>query len=236
MPDRTIRSMCGRINAKLSPAALQKLFGSLDIDPEAGAFLDDPRGHYNAAPTQRLPIVRLATPAPDASSRLTLTTATWGLVPAWAADKAEPPKVKPINARCETVATSGMFRGSFRSRRCIVPAAGYYEWEAVPGQKTKRPHYLHRADDQPMLLAGLREGDTFTIITTSATPGLEHIHDRTPVVLEPEDVDAWLNPSAEPAELQQLLRHPAAGVIAEHVVGTAIGNVKNNGPELIQPA
>ena len=159
-----------------------------------------------------------------------VTTRHWGLVPFWAKDA----KVgnRMINARAETVATSGAFKRAFAKRRCLVPADGFYEWQRVPGQKNKQPYFIHRPDGEPFAFAGLwevwrpkddegadEEGAeplrSTTIITTSANEEMARIHDRMPVILPPSAWDAWLDPGQRrPRDARQAAGARAAG--ADH--------------------
>ena len=156
-----------------------------------------------------------------------------------------------FNARAETVATKPSFRSAFVARRLVVVADGFYEWAQGSGG-TKQPHYFTRADGSPLALAGLweqwwggRDGGTAgsdgpplrtcTVITTSAGPDMEGIHDRTPVVLEADALDEWLDPgNRDRPELESLLG-PGSGNAGHRPVGRAVGNVRNDGPELIAP-
>jgi putative SOS response-associated peptidase YedK len=189
--------MCGRY-------ALTKL-EDLERFLNSTAFEGPTR--YNIAPTQPAPVVRLN----QAGDRVT-TTPTWGLVPFWAKDPAA--VRRPINARAETVATSGMFRHAFARRRCLVPANGFYEWQARSDRRTKQPWYLHRHDHELFAFAGLCESwgegedrlDTFAIITTEPNELVRPIHDRMPVIVPPDEHDRWLDLATEPESLQPLLR------------------------------
>jgi putative SOS response-associated peptidase YedK len=176
---------------------------------------------YNVAPTEVSPIAR------QAGDRREMVPAVWGLGGA-------PGKAGPINARAESVASRPTFREAFRSRRCIVPASGFYEWQAT-GEKTKQPWYIYRADGEPLLMAGLwepgRDGGppTFTVITTDANPLVAPLHDRMPVILEPESVGRWLA-----APDRALLAPAADGVLTAHTVGTRVGNPRHKDPTLIE--
>ncbi|HZW06656.1 MAG TPA: SOS response-associated peptidase [Phycisphaerales bacterium] len=232
--------MCGRFVARYSPEVMRRLFPELEGNPYATL-----KERWNAAPTQSLGIIRPvaaaanATTAPSDLSHpvpLELVEATWGLIPSWS--KEENPKPGPINARCETVATNGLFRVPFRSRRCIVPASGFYEWQERM-LAPKRPLYITRADDEPLLMAGLYEPhrgrDSFTIVTVAAGDSTRDIHDRTPAVLEPGDeARAWLNPATQPETLAGLFHPVRDGLLQWHPVSTRVNNPRNEGPELIQ--
>ena len=180
----------------------------------------------------------------------------WGLVPPWAkaAPDGTPENKGPllINARAETVTTSPAFRSSARSKRCLVPMDGYYEWKPNPdtpaGKKARKtPFYMYRADGEPLFMAGLwsvwRSGQpghdvpllSCTIITTDAVGELAEIHDRMPLVVNQRDWDRWLDPDA-PAAADLLAAPPDISGIDLREVSTLVNNVRNNGPELIEPA
>lgn len=163
----------------------------------------------------------------------------WGLVPSWTKD---PMAVRStFNARAETLATKSMFRRAFQTQRILVPVDAFYEWKTL-GPKRKQPYAFRRADGQPIVFAGLREwwrdaeGNelrTATIITTEAGPDMP-IHDRQPVVLEPNAWDQWLDRRiTDPTVLELLLVPTEKGTLIHHPVNRNVGNVKNNGPELI---
>ena len=180
-----------------------------------------------------------------------LDTFRWGLVPYYAESSREAARL--INARAETVESSGAFRTAFRRRRCIVPADAFYEWRrAVPAVAHERargarpqPFAIRRVDRQPMAFAGLwavwREpltaGRLFTcsIVTTTANELLAPLHSRMPVVLEEGDWDAWLDEASEPGMLRGLLRPAPESGIEVYPVGQAVNSVRNNGPSLLDP-
>ena len=163
----------------------------------------------------------------------------WGLVPSWAKDAKGAARM--INARRETVTSKPAFRAAYARRRCLLPADGYYEWQ-VDGAR-KQPWFLSSRDRAPLAMAGLYEvwappeGDrlwTCTVITTDAADEVGHIHDRTPLLVPREDWGRWLDPSVEdPGE--HLLVPAVNGSLDAWPVGTAVGNVRNDGPELVEP-
>jgi putative SOS response-associated peptidase YedK len=219
--------MCGRFAFRLSWRELHDLL-RFGVFPERLDQLI--KASYNVAPTHECVI------AHGSGAGRTLALSTWQFTPSWW-DRPEPPKFT-INARAETAASSPMFRAAFRSSRCVVPASGYYEWQARP-DGTKQPVYIRRADGAPLIMGGVHAqrdcADTFAILTTGAPHGMEQIHARSPVILEPEDVDRWLADATGPAEVQAMCRPAPDGVLAWHPVSTAVGNVRNNGPQLIEP-
>jgi putative SOS response-associated peptidase YedK len=223
--------MCGRFQASSSPAELARWFKTTGPIPNM-------RQRYNAAPTQDLPIVLR-----DAESgERRLEALRWGLVPFWAKDA----KIaySTINAMAETVATKPAFRDAFKSRRCLVPADGFYEWQKLDA-KTKQPYRIVMAEGSPMAFAGLWErwkdpasGETvrsFTIITTAPNALCAPIHNRMPVILDPADFPTWLGeaPTA-PEQLKALLRPYPPERMEAHMIGLRIGNVKNDDAALIE--
>jgi putative SOS response-associated peptidase YedK len=181
--------MCGRFTQMFTWHELVSLYR---IHDKAFANL---RANYNAAPTQDLGVIL------PGSDGLTYRTMRWGLVPAWAEDMKI--GVQCINARLESAAEKPAFRSAWKSRRCVVPANGYFEWTTieVPGQRKplKQPFYVSRKDDLPWSFAGLWErwGEdgllTFTILTMEASPAIRRLHDRQPVILDDAAVSAWLD-------------------------------------------
>jgi putative SOS response-associated peptidase YedK len=191
-----------------------------------------------------------------------LRTLRWGLVPSWAKDLSIGSRM--INARMETVHEKASFRRAFARRRCLLPADGYFEWYALQeqgdepprdpaveqkkGKKNKpqkQPFYIHPNDGAVMAMAGLYElwkdpeGEwvwTCTVITTDAPDDLGRIHDRMPMIVEPERWDAWLDPGLTDTERVRGLMVPAmSGTMTAQPVSKAVNNVRNNGPELIKP-
>ena len=175
----------------------------------------------------------------------------WGLVPSWAKD----PKIgnKLINARVETLAEKPSWRTAFRKRRAVVPAAGYYEWtpREQDGTVRKQPYYIRPADDGVLAFAGLYEmwrdptkADddpdrwlwTTVIITTEATGAAGEIHDRTPLILPPDRVDAWLDPNrTDPDQVYNVLDGIVMNPLEVRPVSTKVNRVGNDGQDLIDP-
>jgi putative SOS response-associated peptidase YedK len=181
----------------------------------------------------------------------TLAVARWGLVPSWAKDRSIASRL--INARSETLSEKPAFRKAYASRRCLIPADGYYEWyltqaQTKAGKPVKQPFYLTPDGGETLPMAGLYEwwpdptkADdaedrwllTCTVITTAATDDIGMVHDRMPLVVQPEDWATWLDPAAR--EVGALL-HPAVEVgLRAYPVSTLVNSVRNNGPELIDP-
>jgi putative SOS response-associated peptidase YedK len=180
-----------------------------------------------------------------------LRVVRWGLVPFWAKDISIGSRL--INARAETVATKPAFRRAFARHRCLLPADGFYEWEKSgdPKHPRKQPYYIHREDGGVLAFAGLyelwRDKDrpdddpgawlwTATIITTRAQDEVGRIHDRMPMVIEPDRWADWLDPGATSAEALHGLLTPAASAhLTSHPVSTEVNSVRNNGPGLVEP-
>jgi putative SOS response-associated peptidase YedK len=174
-----------------------------------------------------------------------LHVARWGLVPFWAKDVSIGARL--INARVETAHEKPAFRRAFALHRCLVPADGYYEWQATE-DGGKQPHFIRPADGGVLAMAGLyavwRSPDapggrllSCTIITTEATDDVGRIHDRMPMLVEPDRFGAWLDPALTgPDEVRSLLVPAASGHLESYPVSTAVNKVTNNGPELVKPA
>jgi putative SOS response-associated peptidase YedK len=213
-----------------------------DLLPELlhglGGLPDD----YNVAPTTMVPVVR------DRHGDRELPAVRWGFLPSYAKDAKQRPQ--PINARIETVATSGMFKRAFARQRCIVPALGYYEWVVTP--TGKQPHYIH-APEAGLAMAGVLsawadrsrpEDDpdrwliSMAIITRDAHVAPGEVHDRMPACLSPAGYEAWLAEDASSADLLDLLEDESLAVartLQHYEVGRDANSVRNNGPGLIHP-
>jgi putative SOS response-associated peptidase YedK len=219
--------MCGRYSITTAPEAMRRLFRFENAAPDL-----QPR--YNAAPTDKLPVVRL-----DRDGRRELAVLRWGLIPFWAKD--EKIGFRSINARAESVATAPAFREAFQHRRCLVPVNGFYEWKRLP-DGGKQPYHIGMRDGSPFALAGLWERwkkgaqpiESFTIITGEPNSLTAALHDRMPVILEPDHWDAWLTAKDTAAPLTMLQPFPAQLMVA-YPVSPKVGNVKNDTPDLVQP-
>lgn len=234
--------MCGRF---VVAASGPELVGILRVDLVGD---DLPAPSFNVAPTDRVAIVLDSAKTEPPTRRL--EAARWGLVPAWAKDPSI--GVRAINARSEEVEDKPMFRQALLTRRAVVPASGYYEWHTEGGVKT--PHYIHPADGAPLLFAGLYEwwkdpskADddpsrwmlSFTIMTRAATGSLGSIHDRMPLFIDADHADVWLDPTTDNVgDLLDAAVDAAPDIVdalSMRKVGREVGNVRNNGPELIAP-
>ena len=219
--------MCGRYATTRTDTDLSILFDAVNVT-------EGLTPSWNVAPTDPVPVVRVST----RQQARVLDTAKWGLVPSWARDPRAGARM--INARAETVATTPAFAPSFARRRCLIPADGWYEW--VRDGKRRQAYYMTPGDGFPLAFAGLwstwgPDGMlTCSIITTAALGGLVRIHDRMPLVLPPERWASWLAGGGDPND--QLAPMPLDELAAIEVrpVGAGVGNVRNNGPELVTPA
>jgi putative SOS response-associated peptidase YedK len=216
--------MCGRYRLAKKKQILAETF---DTENEV-----DWSPRYNIAPGQDVVVIRQDAGQPK---RL-ISLMRWGLVPAWAKDvKAG---YKMINARAESVADTPAFRDPFRSRRCLVPADGFYEWSK--GGKQKTPFLFSMADDSPFAFAGVWDRwkkpdktwvETCSIVTTSANALLSGIHDRMPVILKSENYDLWLDPGFHNAnELLEVVKPFSAEAMRRHSVSTRVNFVTNDDP------
>jgi putative SOS response-associated peptidase YedK len=220
--------VCGRYASARDPRDLASAF---EVEPPPEEQVLPPS--WNVAPTDPVYAVLVR------HDVRALRVVRWGLVPSWAKD----PKVgaRFINARRETVADKPAFRAAYARRRCLVPADGYYEWQVADGRK--QPWFLSSRDGAPLAMAGLYElwrapDDTrlwtCTVLTTEAADEHGEIHDRTPLLVPPGDWARWLDPALEDPG-PDLLVPGTPGVLQAWPVGPAVGNVRNDGPELVAP-
>lgn len=219
--------MCGRYDNLIPRDALVQLF-RLEILPPSNF---PPR--YNIAPTQDIPVVRL-----EENNHHELMMARWGLIPYWMKEK---PKQPHINARAEAVDRTPMFREAFASRRCLIPATGFYEWERREGGK--HPFRFVMKDRAPFAFAGMWEAARIggervrsaTIIVTAANDLVGRIHDRMPVILGPEAYETWLDPLSSIDEVKSLLApFPSAGMDS-YPVSQAVNHYENDNEACIEP-
>ena len=218
--------MCGRYAITTAPEAIRALFG----------YLEQPNfpPRYNIAPTQPVPIVRMA------EGKRQLALVRWGLIPAWVKDPRAFSLV--INGRGESVLDKPAFRNAMKYRRCLFPADGFYEWKRE-GER-KRPYFVRLKSGQPMAFAGLweswmgpngEEQETAAIVTTTASRSIAHIHDRMPVIVPPEAFDFWLDPKVD-AEMATALIQPAKDALIEaYEVSSAVNRTANDAPMLLEP-
>ena len=209
--------MCGRFTIRTAPRV--KLPGV-----RAGLPFE---ARYNVAPTQDVFVVA------DFGKGAELTKLSWGLIPAQSTEGK-----RFINARGETIESKPSFSESFRRRRCLILADGFFEWKR--SGKSKRPYYFQMSDESQFAFAGIWDSwaakeqlTTCAIVTTAANETLRPIHDRMPVILHPESYHSWLNPQTDPASLRELLAPFPASAMSSHPVSSAVNSVENDGPELI---
>jgi putative SOS response-associated peptidase YedK len=219
--------MCGRFVITSPPAALRQAFG----------YVEQPNfpPRFNISPTQPIPVVILE------NGFRHFRLMRWGLLPAWVKDPRQFTLL--INARSETVLEKPAFKNAIKRRRCLIPADGYYEWQA--SERRKRPHFIHRRDGQPIGLAGLAETwigpngeelDTVAIVTAPASADLSVLHDRVPVTIAPDDFERWLDCRDDSVEnVMALLVAPAEGEFAWHEVSTRVNRAANDDAQLILP-
>lgn len=215
--------MCGRLSLHHT-AALRRLFKRLGVEPAPPAF--------NIAPTSDVWVLAHGEPVDYRPMR-------WWLTPHWAKDSK--PAYSMFNARAEGLEKSRAFRSPFHERRCLVPAAGYYEWERDETSGKKHP-YLIQPAEEPLLLAGLWEHwqqgdeqfDSFAIITTQADPELEWLHDRMPVMVPPDVLRRWLDPDTLVAELMPLLGPSLPYPVTATPVSSRMNNARFHEPEAVE--
>ena len=220
--------MCGRITQDLN---LEKLFEIYRLSPAAAALNLAPR--YNGCPTQDFVVCR------KAGGERRLAKLRWGLVPAWSKDLGMGARM--INARAETVHEKPAFRTALRHRRCVVPVNGWFEWRREDGEK--QPYFIRPAGGGVISLAGLWERwekgsepvETFTVLTTGASPALADVHHRQPAIVEPDDLDGWLEPATAPVRLLEIAGTSSPGPFEHWAVGREVNHARNDSPELLHP-
>jgi putative SOS response-associated peptidase YedK len=239
--------MCGRYASSRSPEDLAEEF-EIDRARLSETVTEPISPDYNVAPTKP---VYAVLDRPDGPRQLRVLR--WGLVPFWAKDPAIGGRM--INARVETVSEKPAYRQAFAKRRCLLPADGYYEWYPTQqrgrsGKPLKQPFYIHAADGSTLAMAGLYEiwrdpakpdDDptrflwSCTVITTSAEDELGRIHDRMPMLVERDRWGDWLEPGNDAESVRDLLVPAAPGRLEAYPVSTEVNNVRNNGPQLVEP-
>jgi putative SOS response-associated peptidase YedK len=237
--------MCGRYAASADPDDLVEEF-----EVELVEIRERPEPDYNVAPTKPVPVVITrrdrGAPTSDPAVRR-LRVMRWGLIPSWAKDIKIGSRL--INARVETAGEKPAFRKALAERRCLLPADGYYEWYSDGGHK--QPYFIHRADRRPLAMAGLyelwrdstREREdpdawvwSCTVLTTEAVDDVGRLHDRMPLLVEPEARSAWLDPNSHDVDAARALLVPAApGLLEAYPVSTRVNKVDNNGIDLLDP-
>ena len=218
--------MCGRYTLISDRRAVARLL-ALDDAPELF-----PR--YNVAPTLSILAVR------QGAEKREAVTLQWGLFPSWSKEASGSGL---INARAETVADKPAFRSAFRRRRCLVPADGFFEWQARP--RGKQPFLFRRPDGAPFAIAGLWETwtapdgsavETCALLTTQANAVVRPVHERMPVLLGGADFGHWLDPAAASEDLLSLLRPAAEDDLTALAVQPFVNSARHEGPRCIEPA
>lgn len=217
--------MCGRYVLRSNFVTTAEMFAPLPSGQS--------KPRYNIAPTQDVPVIRASAAGHE------VVKMRWGLIPSWAKDSGIGSKL--INARGETLAEKPAFRAAFRSRRCIVPADGFYEWRKSGTRKD--PYFIGLKNDEPFGFAGLWDAwrdsfgaavESFTIVTTKANELVGQLHDRMPVILDRSACDLWLNPDATPEQLAELIKPFPVERMISYPVSNAVNKVANESPTLIQ--
>jgi putative SOS response-associated peptidase YedK len=234
--------MCGRFVSTSAPDKIASYFG-------AEADVESLGENFNVAPTQDIYAV---VTAPDGVTRL--EAFHWGLIPSWAKDRKIASRM--INARSETLAEKPAYKGLFKKKRCIIPMDGFYEWMPgspdgplnTKGKPLKQPMFIHRLDGEPLAVAGLwtawKDPDdpdgrflhSATVVTTAANETMSPVHDRMPVFVPQSKWAAWLDPAnGDIEDLSAIFKPRDDGILTMHPVSTEVNNVRNNGPELLDP-
>jgi putative SOS response-associated peptidase YedK len=222
--------MCGRFTLTVNPADLREAFAGTNFPAQFA-----PR--FNIAPTQ--PVLAIPNDGLNKADFF-----LWGLIPSWAKDPAIGNRL--INARGETLAEKPSFRGSYKYKRCLILADGFYEWKAQPGTKTKTPYFIHMKDRKPFAFAGLwdewhgSDGSSVrscTIITIDPNELMSTLHNRMPVILNPSDYARWLDKSPQtPDSLELLIKPFPADKMSAYHVSTMVNTPGVDRPELVVPA
>ena len=222
--------MCGRFTLTIDPTELKDMFGEYSF-PAPFA----PR--FNIAPTQ--PVLVIPNDGQEKADFF-----LWGLIPSWAKDPTNANRL--INARGETLAEKPSFRGSFKYKRCLILADGFYEWKAQPGTKTKTPYFIHMKDRQPFAFAGLwdewhgpdgSQVRTCTIVTITPNELMTPLHNRMPVIVHPDAYAQWLDKTPQtPENLQPIIKPYPSDKMAVHPVSTLVNNPANDRAECVVPA
>ena len=223
-------SMCGRYRLSRRKQLVEEYF---DTSPSE----DEWAPRYNIAPTQPVPVILQHPKEP----RREMSLVRWGLIPSCA--KGSSISASLINARSETAATKPAFRDAFRLRRCLIPADGFYEWQKTV--KAKQPYCFEVNDGALFAFAGLWDRwkdpsgqwvKTCSILTTTPNAVTSSIHDRMPVILDPDNYDLWLDPGMTNVEaVSEMLKPYDAGMMRCYPVSTRVNHVANDDAECSAP-
>jgi putative SOS response-associated peptidase YedK len=220
--------MCGRFTIRTLASDIARQFGLLTVD--------ELRPRFNVAPTQNVVAIRER----EAPAGRELVELRWGLVPTWADDPSIGSRM--INARSETVATKPAYRDAYRQRRCLIPADGFYEWDGYG--RNKQPFFIYLRNETPFAFAGLWESwsrgslrmETCTIVTIAANDLLRPLHERMPVIIDPADYDAWLDPREQDHErLSRLMQTYPDSEMRTRPVSRWVNSAAHEGPECLAP-
>jgi len=230
--------MCGRF---VTPDVAEiERFWHLGRHNFRNPFAGLSQARFNVAPQQGNPESYVPVIRTNPEGARELTYLQWWLLPFWSPE----PRVKysTFNARVESVAKNSSFREPFRKQRCLIPAKGWYEWQAQPGGK--QPWFFHAPDHSLLAFAGIwdhweRDGhviESCAIIVGDADPAMHDVHNRTPFLIPRESQEAWLSRDLrDPDTIRQLLIPASVSTTVPHRVSRAVGNARNQGPELIEP-
>ena len=226
--------MCGRYCLVETPERVGEIFDAI-VRPFWPL-------RYNIAPTQQVPVLRRMLQL-DGKPKREVSSMHWGLIPSWAKDRSIGNRM--INARAETASVKPAFRTAWKTRRCALPASGFFEW--MKADDGKIPHMIRRADHQVMALAGLWESwrsengselESVTILTTSPNKFMKRIHDRMPVLLEEDDLSAWLDDGENGTSLddvQELARPAPDGILEAVALSRRVNNPRNDDEACLKP-
>jgi putative SOS response-associated peptidase YedK len=218
--------MCGRFIIDYSWAEIRD---AMSIIPAAAASRNDPP-RYNVAPTQDVGFLY------NNGGEISVQDGRWWLIPFWAK---EIPKYPLFNARSETAHEKSSFREAFKSKRCLIPASGYYEWTKAQ-DKGKDPHVIHLPEKTPFMFAGLWAHNTnlditsFTILTAAAHPAIEHLHHRMPIILHEDKWADWMASETPVDDARELLRHNRGGELVSYRVGREVNSSRASGEKLVE--
>lgn len=228
--------MCGRYVRRSDKQRLAEHFRAKPVPAE----LPMPDADYNVSPSTYQPIIRQSRETGERE----LILARWGLVPFSAKDLDEVKGLSTINARCETITTAKMWREPVKKRRCLVPVSAFYEWPK-PAREPKQPYAFELVNGKPFAFAGLWDAwkdhsghwlQSFAIVTTEANEIMSRIHPRMPVILHARDYDRWLDREETVRLPLDLLRPYESEEMEVYEANPKVGNVRNNGPELMRKA
>lgn len=227
--------MCGRFTLNAKPGEIEREFAAAAVG--AAKQAEETTQRFNIAPSQIITAVR------QFESERIVSGLKWGLVPSWA--KEESIGSRMINARAESITEKPSFRNAFRSRRCLIPSSGFYEWKRLGDKAGKQPFYFYLTNKPVFGFAGLwetwktvegNELETCTIITTEANAVLAPVHDRMPVIIKPENYEEWLDPKEMDTDyLQKFLAPYPPEEMQSHAVSREVNNPTFDAAELINP-